>query len=174
MQLGSDQLHSVGLEHRPCQFLVSFAAFHAWTRNHRDACALKERWMACYSDDSFVMSFITSESRKWRESDFVLLSQIVIARVLITDLIPFWGSLLTPPSISPNVWPSKMYFTLLPITSRVRRLRTTWDLTQLSDAPLFPWLLNPSTQHKPWLTTYVTSTRVTVGLLHCCLLFTQK
>lgn len=120
--------------------------------------------MSCYSDDSFVMSSITSESRKWRESDFVLPSQIVIARILITDSIPFWGSLLTPPSISPNMWTSKMYFTFLPSASRVRRLRTTWDLTQLSDAPLFPWLLlNPSTQHKPWLTTYVTSTRVTEG-----------
>lgn len=93
--------------------------------------------MVCYTHDGFVMSSVTSELRKWRGNDFVLPSQIVIARVIITDLIPFWGSLLTPPPMSLNMWASQMYFTPLTSTSRSRRSRTAWDLTQPTDTHYF-------------------------------------
>lgn len=77
---------SVGLEHRFCQYLVSFADFHAWAQSHRDECTLKGGCMVCcYTDDVFVMSSVTLELKKWRGNAFVLPSQIVIARVLITD-----------------------------------------------------------------------------------------
>lgn len=63
---------SMGLEHRHCQYLVSFADFHVWAQKHRNGCTLKERCVACCTDDVFVMSSVTLELRKWRGGDFVL------------------------------------------------------------------------------------------------------
>lgn len=93
---------------------------------------MKEVWCAtCYVDEVLLCN----PSLQSKGSDFVL-PPIVIARVLIAGLIPLLGFTINPTSNFPEHMFLSEVLRPLSSSSRTRRLKPTWDLSQLSDAPL--------------------------------------